>query len=99
MQTPAGIENFVAPGQTFFIRPTYSGIEPEEAEECFFHDYDFCNHERFDDLYILDGRTDRGRRLRLVFQDKGFGSLAFLRVGSSNPKRREKDEEAIWQVA
>ena len=73
------------------------GIEPEEAEECFFHDYDFCNDERFDDVYILDGRTDRGRRLRLVFQDKGF-SLAFLRVGSSNPKRREKDE-AIWQVA
>src|SRR5207245_10684681 len=30
---------------------------------------------------------------------KDFGSLAFLRVGSSNPKRREKDEEAIWQVA
>src|SRR5437667_3206472 len=76
------------------------GIEPDEAEECFFHDFTFALDERrFDDVYLLDGNTDRGRRLRLVFQDKGFGSLAFLRVGSSNPKRRKKDEEAIWQVA
>ena len=49
-------------------------IEPEEAEECFFHDYRFApDDRRFDDVYVLDGRTDRGRRLRLVFQDKGDG--------------------------
>ena len=30
-----------------------------------------CEDERFDDIHILDGRTDRGRSLRLVFQDKG----------------------------
>lgn len=48
------------------------GIEPEEAEECFFHEYFFCRDERrFTDVYVLDGITDRGRRLRLVFQDKG----------------------------
>ncbi len=48
------------------------GIEPEEAEECFFHEYSFCRDERrFIDVYVLDGITDRGRRLRLVFQDKG----------------------------
>jgi uncharacterized DUF497 family protein len=30
------------------------GIEPEEAEECFFHDYTFCwDERRFDDVYIL----------------------------------------------
>jgi uncharacterized DUF497 family protein len=47
-------------------------IEPEEAEECFFHDYLLARDERrFDDVYILDGTTDRGRRLRLVYQDKG----------------------------
>jgi hypothetical protein len=47
-------------------------IEPEEAEDCFFHDYDLASDDRrFEDVYILDGRTDRGRRLRLVFQDKG----------------------------
>jgi hypothetical protein len=48
------------------------GIEPEEAEECFYHDYRFRRDERrFDDVYILDGRTNRGRQLRLVFQDQG----------------------------
>jgi hypothetical protein len=26
---------------------------------------------RLSDVYVLDGITDRGRRLRLVFQDKG----------------------------
>lgn len=47
-------------------------IEPEEAEECFFRDYDLARDERrFDDVYILDGRTDHGKRLRLIFQDKG----------------------------
>jgi len=50
------------------------GIEPEEAEECFFHDYRYASDDReFDDIYVLDGRTDRGRRLRIVFQDKGNG--------------------------
>ncbi len=50
------------------------GIEPEEAEECFFHHFAFVLDERrFDDVYSLDGNTERGRRLRLVFQDKGNG--------------------------
>ena len=50
------------------------GIEPEEAEECFFHDYMFAkDNRRFDDVYVLDAKTDRGRRLRLIFQDKGDG--------------------------
>jgi len=50
------------------------GIEPEEAEECFFHDYMFAkDNRRFDDVNVLDGKTDRGRRLRLIFQDKGDG--------------------------
>ena len=38
------------------------GIEPKEAEECFFHGYTFCQDQRFADVYILDGRTNRGRR-------------------------------------
>ena len=68
------------------------GIEPEEAEECFSHDYQFCRDERqFDDVYILDGRTDRGRRLRLVFQDKGNG-LAWVFTGwdLKRKKRRKR---------
>lgn len=44
------------------------GIEPEEAEECFFHEFLFSrDYRRFDDVYLLEGRTDRGRRLELVF--------------------------------
>lgn len=67
------------------------GIEPEEAEECFFHDYVFAkDNRRFDDVYILDGKTDRGRGLRLVFQDKG-GGLARVFTGwelRKSPKRK-----------
>jgi uncharacterized DUF497 family protein len=50
------------------------GIEPHEAEECFLHFY-FCvkDHRRLDKVYILEGRTDRGRKLAIVFQDKGNG--------------------------
>lgn len=48
------------------------GIEPDEAEECFRHKFFYARDERrFDDVYVLDGRTNHGRRLRLVFQDKG----------------------------
>jgi hypothetical protein len=59
-------------GNVQHLRDHY--IESAEAEECFFHDYGFARDERrFDDVYVLDGRTDRGRSLRLIFQDKGDG--------------------------
>ena len=49
-------------------------IEPDEAEECFFHDFLFSRDDRrLDNVYVLDGRTDRGRKLRLVLQDKDNG--------------------------
>jgi uncharacterized DUF497 family protein len=51
-------------------------IEPEEAEQCFAHEFRYARDERqFDDVYVMDGNTDRGRRLRLVFQDKGEGLI------------------------
>ncbi len=67
------------------------GIEPEEAEECFFHEYD-CSGDmrRFDDVYILDGRTDRGRRLRIVFQDKGDQLARIFTGWELKPKRKVK---------
>ena len=66
-------------------------IEPEEAEEYFFHDYDSCKDERrFDDVYILDGRTDRGRRLRLIFQDKGNRLARIFTGWELKPKKRNK---------
>lgn len=65
------------------------GIEPEEAESCFFHDYRVSRDDRrFDDVYILDGRTDRGRRLRLVLQDKGNG-LARVFTGWDLKQKRK----------
>ena len=66
------------------------GIEPEESEECFFHDFIFALDERrFDDVYLLDGNTDRGRRLRLVFQDRGNG-LARVITGWELKRKRKK---------
>src|SRR5947208_16812893 len=65
-------------------------IEPEEAEECFFHDYMFAkDNRRFDDVNVLDGKTDRGRRLRLIFQDKGDG-LARIFTGWDLKKTRRR---------
>lgn len=66
------------------------GIEPE-AEECFFHDYEYAGNERrFDDVYILDGKTHRGRRLRLVFQDKGNGLARVFTGWDLKPKKKRK---------
>lgn len=65
------------------------GIEPEEAEECFFHDFLFSlDHRRFDDVYLLEGKTDRGRRLRLVFQDKGSGLVRVFTGWELESKRQ-----------
>jgi uncharacterized DUF497 family protein len=66
------------------------GIEPDEAEECFFHGYAFCEDERFTDVYILDGRTNRGRRLRLVFQDKGNGLARIFTGWDLKAKRKRR---------
>jgi hypothetical protein len=67
------------------------GIEPDEAEECFSHEYDYYRDERrFDDVYILDGRTNRGRRLRLVFQDKGDGLARIFTGWDLRPKKGKR---------
>lgn len=65
-------------------------IEPEEAEGCFFHEYDYCEDDRFNDIYILDGRTDHGRRLRLVFQDKGNGIARIFTGWELKPKKKKR---------
>jgi hypothetical protein len=66
------------------------GIEPYEAEECFSHRY-FYNkdYHRVDDVYLLDGRTNRGRRLRLVFQDKGNGIARVFTGWDLRPKKKK----------
>lgn len=66
-------------------------IEPEEAEECFFHDFIFApDTRRFDDVYVLDGKTDRGRSLRLVFQDKGHGLVRIFTGWELRGKKKQK---------
>lgn len=67
------------------------GIEPDEAEQCFFHEFIFARDERrFDDVYILDGKTDRGRRLRLIFQDKGQGRARIITGWDLKPKKSKR---------
>lgn len=66
-------------------------IEPREAEECFLHDYVFAREERrFDDVYLVDGRTARGRQLRLIFQDKGNGLARIFTGWELKSKKRKK---------
>jgi uncharacterized DUF497 family protein len=39
----------------------------EEAVETFFNDYEVRRNKRFRDQYQLIGRTDGGRRLKVIF--------------------------------
>ncbi|MEO6725261.1 MAG: hypothetical protein ABIP14_08155 [Blastocatellia bacterium] len=67
------------------------GIDPGEAEECFFHEYWVDRDERrYKDLYILNGRTHRGRRLRLVFQDKKDGLARIFSGWDLKPGKKGK---------
>ncbi|HXD32386.1 MAG TPA: hypothetical protein VN643_14795 [Pyrinomonadaceae bacterium] len=65
-------------------------IEPEEAEECFFHEFKYGRDERFADVYFLDGNTDRRRHLRLVFQDKGNGLVRVFTGWDLKKNRKQK---------
>ena len=70
------------------------GIEPHEAEECFFHKFLFSrDYRRFDDVYLLEGRTDGGRRLNLCFRIKVTTWCECLPAGSWN--QRKSDEKAF----
>lgn len=67
------------------------GIEPIEAEQCFFHEFDFAPDERrFDDVYVLDGKTNRGKRLRLIFQDKGSGVARVITGWELSPRKLKR---------
>lgn len=46
------------------------GVTFEEAVETFFNDYKVQRNKRFRDRYQLIGRTDGGRRLKIIFQLK-----------------------------
>ena len=42
----------------------------EEAVECFFNDFEERRDKRFRDRYQLIGRTDGGRKLKIIYQRK-----------------------------
>ncbi|MBI4707659.1 MAG: BrnT family toxin [Candidatus Omnitrophica bacterium] len=42
----------------------------EEAVEAFFNDFEIRRNKRFRDRWQLIGRTDSGRRLKIIFQLK-----------------------------
>ena len=49
------------------------GVSFEEAVETFFSDYEVRRNKRFRDRYQLIGRTEGGRRVRIIFQLKPDG--------------------------
>ncbi len=46
------------------------GVSFEEAVETFFSDYEVRRNKRFRDRYQLIGRTEGGRRVKIIFQLK-----------------------------
>ncbi len=42
----------------------------EEAVECFFSNFEIRRNKKYRDRYQLIGRTDGGRRLKIIFQLK-----------------------------
>jgi len=73
----------------FFIWDDYNiehledhGVTHEEAEEVFFNAYIITPNKKKHGpkRYRIDGRTDAGRKLRLIFQDLG-GNAARIITG------------------
>src|SRR4029434_9405097 len=59
----------------------------EEAVECFFSDFEIRRNKSYRDRYQLLGRTDGGRRLKIIFQLKPATLFRSLQDG------RYEDEE------
>ncbi|MDP3296446.1 MAG: hypothetical protein Q8N09_02465 [Thermodesulfovibrionia bacterium] len=52
----------------------------EEAVETFINDYEIRRNKRFRDRWQLVGRTDRGRKLKIIFQLKS-GNIVRIITG------------------
>lgn len=52
----------------------------EEAVETFFNDYEIRKNKRFRDRWQLVGRTDSGRKLKIIFQLKS-GNIVRIITG------------------
>jgi hypothetical protein len=74
------------------------GIEPEEAEECFFHGYIFVRTSDSPiSIFWMAAQTvvDVCGSFSKI---KAIGSRGFSPVGTYSPEGRENDEETIWQI-
>lgn len=56
------------------------GVDFLEAVECFFLDYEIRRNKHYRDRYQLVGRTEGGRRLKIIFQLKP-GSVVRIITG------------------
>ena len=54
------------------------GVQFEEAVQCFFWDFTVRRNKSYGDRYQLIGRTDGGRKLRIIFQLKHNGIVRII---------------------
>ena len=46
------------------------GISSDEAVQCFYNDFEIRRNKSYRDRFQLTGRTDGGRKLKIIFQLK-----------------------------
>jgi uncharacterized DUF497 family protein len=71
--TPSNFEYDFERDKLFEHRVTF-----EEAVECFFSDFEIRRNKRYRDRYQLIGRTEAGRRLKVIFQLKPNGVVRII---------------------
>ncbi|MBI5788654.1 MAG: BrnT family toxin [Candidatus Schekmanbacteria bacterium] len=54
------------------------GIRFYEAVECFYNPFKVRRNKQFDDRFQLQGITDAGRRLNIIFQLKPKGAIRII---------------------
>jgi uncharacterized DUF497 family protein len=71
--TPSTFEYDFERDELFEHRVTF-----EEAVECFFSDFEIRRNKSYRDRYQLIGRTEAGRRLKIIFQLKPDGVVRII---------------------
>jgi uncharacterized DUF497 family protein len=71
--TPSNFEYDFERDKLFEHRVTF-----EEAVECFFSDFEIRRNKSYRDRYQLIGRTEAGRRLKIIFQLKPDGVVRII---------------------
>ena len=69
---------------------TLHGVQLEEVEQCFFNRHLRKRKPRSVDRWYLFGRTDGGRALFVVYQDKGENLIRPITAYDLSPAFRKK---------